>query len=361
MKNVNWLINKKNGLAIALLVAITACEPDEKVIDPGSSVGEPQPYILETPAGFPDMDIPIDNPLTVEGVALGKKLFFDPILSLDNKQSCGSCHNQDFGFTDNGNATSEGVEGILGDRNAMAIINLGWDRHFFWDGRSLTLEEQAFEPVPNPIEMNISWPDALEKLNASDEYLALFKAAFGVTAIDSTNVVNAIAQFERTVISADSKYDKVRRGQAQLNALEREGEAIFFSEKGDCFHCHNFPFFTSGDFHNNGLQQVLLDVGRAGVTNNPLDQGKFKAPTLRNIAVTGPYMHDGRFETLEEVIDFYNSDVNQNSPTVDPLMLKSNRPGGDLGLTPYEKEALVAFLNTLTDSTFLKDPAFSAP
>jgi cytochrome c peroxidase len=348
------------GIVVLSMIGFIACEQDEKVID--SEVGgEPTPYFLETPRGFPEMEIPADNQLTVEGIALGRKLFYDPILSLNSKQSCASCHNQEFGFTDNGKATSEGVEGVFGDRNAMAIINLGWDRHFFWDGRSRTVEEQAFEPVPNPIEMNISWVDALVKLNAHTEYPSLFKQAFGINEIDSTDVVKAIAQFERTVISSNSKYDLVRRGQAQLSPQEREGEAIFFSERGDCFHCHNYPFFTSGDFHNNGLQQVIVDLGRASVTNNPIDEGKFKAPTLRNIEKTGPYMHDGRFTTLEEVVEFYNSEVNQSLPTIDPLMVKSNRPGGNLGLFPSEKEALVAFLKTLTDTTFLENQAFVEP
>lgn len=349
------------GLA-SMVLASVACERDTAVIDTvNDSDKGPVPYFLDVPSQFPEPDIPVDNPLTVEGVALGRSLFYDPILSLNDGQSCGSCHNQSFGFTDNGNRTSVGVEGIFGDRNSMAIMNLAWDRHFFWDGRSFSLEHQALEPVPNPIEMNISWPDALQKLNSHPEYPQRFKEAFGTEVIDSNMVTNAIAQFERTLISSESKYDKYRRGEVQLSPLERQGEGLFFSEKADCFHCHNWPIFNSGDFHNNGLQQPIIDRGRAEVTGNPADAGKFKAPSLRNIAVTGPYMHDGRFNTLEEVVEFYNSGVNQNSPTVDPVMVKSNRVNGSLGLTAQDKQALVAFLRTLTDSTYLNNPDFSNP
>lgn len=357
-------VNKRylSIFSFALLVVFISCERDVQIIETISeNDAEPTPYFIELPANFSELPIPIDNPLTYEGVELGRKLFYDPILSKDNTQSCSSCHSQEYGFTDHGNNVSVGVDGIAGSRNSMAIINLGYNNNFFWDGREYTLEDQAHDPVVNPIEMNTTWPEVLVKLNADSQYVADFKFVFDTDEIDSMHVVYAIAQFERTLVSGNSKYDRHRRGQAQLTELERIGESIFMSEEGDCFHCHVYPFFMSGDFHNNGLQQTITDSGRASITGAYGDIGRFKAPTLRNIALTGPYMHDGRFQTLEEVIEFYNSGVNQSLPTVDPLMVKDNRANGTLGLTQYQKDALVAFLHTLTDTTFLTDPRFSDP
>lgn len=350
-------------LAVLMLGWIgVSCERDPEITtNVTDSPGEPRTYFLDIPSNFPPMPLPADNPMTVEGVELGRKLFYDPILSRDGTQSCGSCHNQAVAFTDNGRRFSIGVDGIAGTRNSMALVNLGWGNSFFWDGRSLTLEIQALEPVPNPIEMHLEWVDAMEKLNQHPTYPAEFEALFGTSFIDSIQVVKVITQFERTLISGDSKFDQVRRGEAQYTELERIGEAIFFSEEGDCFHCHGEPLFTDNDFHNNGLQAVLDDVGLGEVTGSPSDLGKFRSPTLRNIGLTAPYMHDGRLATLEEVVDFYNEEVNQQSPNVDPLMIKSNRVNGQLNLTDFEKQALVAFLHTLTDSTFVQNQAFSNP
>lgn len=348
-------------LVISLaLVVTTACEPEED--DRITTNYTLTPYDLKIPADFPPMDqIPADNPTTVEGVQLGKKLFFDPILSGNNSQSCGSCHNQAFGFTDNGKPFSTGIDGSVGTRNSMPLINLGWSRFLFWDGRDASLEEQAKEPVTNPIEMHDTWPNALQELRQDGSYPELFKRAFGIeaTEIDSEHVAMAIAQFERTLISGNSRFDQKQRGELSFTPQERLGESIFFTEKGDCFHCHGTVLFTDNVFHNNGLQETIIDKGLGGVTGNPNDDGLMKSPTLRNIAVTGPYMHDGRFETLEEVVEFYNSGVHQNSPNIDVLMLKANRPNGQLNLTPDEKAALVAFLHTLTDSTFLSNPEFA--
>lgn len=341
-----------------LLVVANACKKDtDKVI---CSPYTATPYNLEYPAYFPPMDVPEDNLTTLEGVALGKKLFFDPILSGDNSQSCGSCHNQAFGFTDNGNAVSIGIDGSVGTRNSMALINLGWNRFFFWDGRSNSLEKQAEDPVRNPIEMHESWVNAIEELKNHAEYPELFKRAFNINPeeIDSVYAAKAIAQFERTLISKDSKFDRKTRGELLFTAQERLGESIFFSEKGDCFHCHGAPLFTDHVFHNNGLQNPIVDQGLADFTGNASDAGLMKSPTLRNIAFTAPYMHDGRFNTLEEVVDFYASNVDSQSPNIDPLMTKDNRPNGQLSLTADEKAALVAFLHTLSDSTFIQNPAF---
>lgn len=327
-------------------------------MQPPGEVWDPTPYELVIPQSFPDMPIPIDNPMTVEGVELGRALFYDPILSADNTQSCASCHEPAFSFTDNGRRFSKGIDGIEGTRNSMPVINAGWMPTLFWDGSRTSLEDQALEPVTNPIEMHQTWPEAMSKLNAHPEYPDLFFDAFGTRDIDSTLVTKAIAQFERTLISSNSKYDRYFRGEVQLTQAESKGFEIFFTEKGDCFHCHATILYTDNLFHNNGLDANHIDKGLFEVTGNENDIGKFKTPTLRNIEFTAPYMHDGRFETLEEVIDFYSHGV-QWSPTIDPLMKKVDQ--GGVQLTEDEKQYLLAFLKTLTDTTFINNPDYADP
>ncbi len=350
-------------ILIVLAVSFTACQKDEHFAgEPGvrEAVPEPTPISLEIPVGFPSHIVASNNPLTLEGVELGRKLFHDPILSKNNQQSCASCHDQKIAFTDDARF-SIGVEGKPGTRNSMALMNLAWRRNFFWDGRANSLEEQAFDPITDPLEMNTTWPEVEQKLNDHPEYPELFRLAFGVDEIDSNVVVKAIAQFERTLISGNSKFDKHLQGQNVFNDLEREGFELFVSEEGDCFHCHNGVFMSDNTFRNNGLQFPIEDEGLGAVTGRDRDKGKFIVPTLRNVEFTAPYMHDGRFETLREVVDFYSDNVNQNSPNVDPVMLKVNRPGGSLGLTDRQKDALVAFMKTLSDEEFLNDPRFSNP
>jgi len=308
-------------------------------------------YIIETPNGFPNMNIPANNPMTIEGVNLGEKLFNDPILSSNNSIACISCHQQNRSFSDP-NQFSSGVDNIQGTRNASALINLGWNNHFNWDGSALTLEAQAFEPITNPIEMNETWTNIENKLNGNTEYVQLFKQAFNIDYIDSNHVVMALAQFERTLISSNSKFDKYIRGEVQLSSSELNGYAIFNSEKGDCFHCHGTQMFMDNSFHNNGLDtEPFLDIGLAAESKDPADNGKFKTPTLRNIEFSAPYMHDGRFSSLEEVIEHYNSGGKYSS-TVDPLMKKL---GIGLQLTNQEKQDLIAFLKTLSDSEFIEN------
>lgn len=308
------------------------------------------------------MDIPEDNPMTVQGVALGRHLFYEKRLSADNTQSCGSCHGPAFSFTDNGLRYSKGIDGIEGTRNSMPLINLGFFETFFWDGRSSSLEIQAFEPIVNPIEMHETWPNAVSKIENDEMYLDMFEMAFGERSVDSVKIVKAIAQFERTMISGNSRFDKHLRGEITLTAEELEGFNIFMDEeRGDCFHCHGSntnPLWTDDDFHNNGLDATFSDLGLGAVTGNATDNGKFKTPTLRNLVFTAPYMHDGRFNTLEEVVDHY-SDGLKGSATIDPLM-KTVQWGG-VGLSNTEKENLIAFLKTLTDSSFVTNPLFHDP
>jgi len=315
------------------------------------------PFIIETPYGFPNMNIPSNNPMTIEVVALGEKLFHDKILSGNGMQACASCHLQSSAFSDP-NQFSAGIDGFFGDRNASAIVNVGWNNNLNWDGSAITLEEQAFEPITNPLEMHDTWINVENKLNTDDEYPSLFKNAFNIDYIDSNHVVMAIAQFERTLISANSKFDKYLRGETQLTASELGGYAIFNSEKGDCFHCHGTQMFMDNLFHNNGLDpEPFSDLGLGKITNNASDNGKFKTPTLRNIEFSAPYMHDGRFATLDDVIDHYDFG-GYDSPTVDPLM---KYVGVGLFLSSQEKVDLKAFLLTLSDPSFINNPSFSNP
>jgi len=349
-------------LLICLFATLISCKK-EGCIDPIAINYNPEAHInngsceyfsttnynVITPNGFPNMLIPENNPMTIEGISLGEKLFNDPILSGDETQSCASCHIQSSSFSDP-NQFSTGINGSQGFRNASAIINAGWNTSLNWNGSASSLEEQAFEPIRNPNEMNNTWINVENKLNSDSEYMQLFKQAFRIDYIDSIHVVKAISQFERSLISANSKFDKFYRGEANLTASELNGYAIFNSEKGDCFHCHGTLLFTDNLFHNNGLDtEPFSDLGLSAVTNNPFDNGKFKSPSLRNIEVSSPYMHDGRFSSLEEVIDHYDSG-GKFSSTVDPLMKKL---GIGLNLTNQEKIDLIAFLKTLTDDDYI--------
>jgi cytochrome c peroxidase len=304
--------------------------------------------------------IPIDNPQTVEGIALGKKLFFDPILSGDNTQACANCHAPENAFTDN-ERFSDGVDGVFGNRNSMPLFNLAWnyDEKFFWDGNTFGLEHQAFVPVSDPIEMKSNWEQVEEKLQNHSEYPNLFNAAFGTSIIDSSLVTKAIAQFERTLISSNSKFDKFLLGEATLTLEEQNGFDVFMDEtRGDCFHCHGSdknPLWTDNIFHNNGLDEAFTDLGLGAVTGDPSDNGKFKSPSLRNLEFTAPYMHDGRFSTLEDVINHYSEGLN-NSSTIDPLMKKVSQ--GGVGLSDQDKADLKAFLLTLSDYEFINNRAF---
>lgn len=325
------------------------------------------PYELKIPEGFPAMPVPADNPMTVEGVELGRKLFYDEILSLDYSISCGSCHAPSVAFSDS-SQYSKGVNGTLGNRQSMALVNLGWSYGFFWDGRASTLEQQVLGPVPNPVEMHLQWKDAANRLQNHSTYPFLFKKAFNTYQIDSSLVAKAIAQFLRTMISGESKFDKVVRNEASFTPDESYGYDLFQRDKndgagimgGDCFHCHVHPIFfqLNTEYLNNGLDATFADLGRGNVTHNVNDNGKFKTPTLRNIELSAPYMHDGRFATLEQVIDHYSTGL-QNSATLSPLMKEIDN--GGLLLPPYEKTCLVAFLKTLTDWDFINNPELKDP
>ncbi|WP_245662312.1 cytochrome-c peroxidase [Tenacibaculum soleae] len=350
---------KKSIYLLSFFLLMSCSSTEEK-----NDLYTPVPVTLKIPELFQQRIIapviPTNNPLTKEGITLGKKLFFDKILSKNNTQSCATCHNPSKAFTDNAQF-SKGVDGLLGSRNSMPLFNLAWnfDERFAWDGKELSLERQAFEPVRNPIEMHSEWTNVAKKIQDHSEYPTLFKQAFGNVKIDSILITKALAQFERTLISGNSKFDKFLLGKATLTAEEQNGFNVFMDEtRGDCFHCHgsdNNPLWTNNQFHNNGLDVVFTDLGLGAFTGDPNDNGKFKTPSIRNLKFTAPYMHDGRFATLEEVINHYSTGL-KNSSTIDPLMKKVNQ--GGVHLSEKDKADLKAFLFSLTDNDFVTNLDF---
>ena len=328
----------------------------------------PTPVNLEIPALFNSLllspSVPTNNPQTLEGIALGRKLFYEPLLSNDGTQACANCHLAENSFTDP-NRFSTGITGEMGTRNAMPIVNLVWNfqNRFLWDGGASSLEDQVDDPIENPIEMNNTWPNVVATLQATSDYPNLFEQAFGTPVITREFVVRAIAQFERTLISGNSRFDQYLLGDNNaVTAQEINGFNVFMDEnRGDCFHCHGNefnPLWTNNAFHNNGLDSSFEDLGLGGFTGDPLDYGKFKSPSLRNLAYTAPYMHDGRFATLDEVINHYSEGL-VYSNTIDPLM--KNIAEGGAQLTDSDKADLKAFLLSLSEPEFTTNPAFLNP
>jgi cytochrome c peroxidase len=286
--------------------------------------------------------IPKDNPLTEAKVRLGRKLFFDPILSADATVACASCHQPEHGFAGPGRF-AVGARSQIGSRNAPTLLNRAYGTAFFWDGRETTLEGQALHPIASPTEMGSSVAQAVERLQAHREYPALFREAFseGVTA---GNLAKALASFERVLLTGNSRVDRFRAGDLQaLNASERHGLWLYES-RGRCWRCHTGPNFTDEDFHNTGVSwgKTPADLGRYTVTKKDPDRGRFKTPTLRGLALTAPYMHDGSLATLEEVVEFY-SRGGQKNVYLDPAI-------GPLELSKTDVADLVAFLKALSDS-----------
>ncbi len=307
------------------------------------------------------------NPVTNEGAELGRYLFYDPILSHDSTFSCASCHKQSYAFSDSPNQFSKGLQGGLMQRNTPALFNLAWYPSLFWDGRAASVEQQIFTPVRRHDEMDLDWAIAEKRISASAFYSEKFSAVFGERKIDSTLISMAIAQFVRTLLSYRTKYDKVLTGDAAYTTDEYEGFVLVNDQtKGNCLHCHTTDADALGTiltYSNNGLDSVYdikkyKDPGLGAISGKSSDYGKFKIPSLRNVALTAPYMHDGRFKTLNEVLDFYSSGVH-NCVNIDTKMAFVNR--GGLHLTDLEKQKIIAFLHCLTDSAFVKDPEFGNP
>jgi cytochrome c peroxidase len=361
------------SLLVGAALSLGGCQTNgSEPIDPQPAA--PTPYTLTVPAGFPTPVIPADNPLTNEGVALGRMLFYEKALSSTGTMSCGSCHQQSKAFTD-GLAKAVGVDGVVNPRGSMSLANVMWSTTLTWDGAFSTLDTQAKHPIENPIELHQPLTVGVSKLQATSTYPPLFLAAFGTRTITADMVLKALTQFERTLISSNSRYDKFNANNRQgFTPDELAGLKLYSthittgSARGaECFHCHTMPLMSSNyaaQFFNNGLDLTFSDPGRGGVTGLPTDRGKFVAPTLRNITLTAPYMHDGRFTTLEQVLDHYSDHVQMASPGLDNNLVEgiNNRPfGTHMDLTATEKRQVIAFLKTLTDSTFVSDKRFSSP
>jgi len=364
---------KLSKVLLILLVAIMgfiSCEKEPEIPMPIE-----EPILLdETPFEFdygnlPAPTLPADNPLTIQGVHLGKMLFYEPMLSLDNSQSCAGCHNQNNGFSDS-TRLSIGVEGLSGKRQAMPIFNMAWhSNEFFWDGRATLLRDQALLPIQDPLEMNETLDNVVAKLSDAKLYRDQFMRTFGSEEITSDKMALAMEQFMMSIVSYDSKYDRYLAGLEQLTESETRGLELFGTEYNpffpefsgaDCAHCHGGANFENDQFINNGLDIDVNfgDIGREEVTGDSADRAKFKVPSLRNISMTAPYMHDGRFQTLEEVIDHYNEGI-QASSTADVTVLNTIETG--LFLTDQDKQDLINFLHTLTDETFINNPEYQTP
>jgi cytochrome c peroxidase len=365
---------KKALFILSFFVFIIACgemKPVNPTVDDNDLSAieyKPQGVTLKIPQGFPQMDIPAENPITTEGVELGRRLFYDPILSRDSTMSCATCHMPNGSFTDN-KATSKGVDGLEGIRSSMSLENIGFVRNgLFWDGRVKTLEEQALLPIEDPVEMHHIWENVEKILRGHRDYPTRFRKAFGIankTDINKALVAKALAQFERTLISGNAKVDKVLRREDVFTDEELDGFLLFFNDDpkkdAQCGHCHTSPFYSSNQFFNNGIDSVkslndFKDRGLGRVTGKLFDNGKFRAPTLRNIEYTAPYMHDGRFKNLDEVINHYASGGHL-ADNIDPFIPLIK----EVKLTDKQKKEIITFLKTFSDTTFMKNPAFQNP
>ncbi len=333
------------GVILSLLILLVSCQPQEE-----NDFLQPEEVSLAIPVGYPQPIVPEENQLTASRVELGRALFYDNMLSLDSTMSCGSCHLLDAGMADH-NAVSIGIEGRVGFRNVPTLTNIAYHPYFFTEGGSPSLERQVLGPICNNDEFGFNAAELAIRLKDNTTYQALAEEAYG-RPIDLYVLTRALASFERTMISFNSPYDLYERKE-DLNALSPEaqrGRELFFSEKTNCGGCHPGPHLTNFSFENVGLEKAYTDKGRYRVSLKEEDIGKFKVPTLRNIALTAPYMHDGRMETLEEVIEHYDlggvGHPNQH-PFIKPLSLSNS-----------EKGELLAFLHSLTDSSFIQNPDF---
>lgn len=350
-----------------LFSALTGCRKDVAV-GSGDVSYDGTPYVLEYGA-FPPPPLAPDNPLTVQGVKLGRALFYEKALSLDGSMSCASCHRQEHAFTDTARF-SIGVHGLPGKRQAMAVFNMAWnENNFFWDGRAELLRDQALKPIEDSLEMAETLQNVIQKLAARQDYRDQFKRAFGSEEIDPLRISLALEQFMNSIVSVDSRYDRFLLGQIQLTPSEERGRQLFFTEYNpffpddsgaDCAHCHVPRNFENDLYMNNGLESdvTMEDFGRELVTGDAADRGKMKVPSLRNIAVTAPYMHDGRFSTLLEVLDHYDHGL-QPSSTLDPALANTMTTG--LMLSDQDKADIIAFLGTLTDEVLLTRQDYSDP
>lgn len=346
------LIIKKVLLPAAALFFIVSCSQDVRVKPelPADDVR------LVVPSNFPPPVYNFSgNPLTKEGFVLGRKLFYEPRLSRDNTISCGSCHQQFAAFAHFEHHVSHGIDGLLGNRNSPGLYNLLWQTSFMWDGGVNHIEVQPLAPIANPVEMDETMPNIIAKLKADALYRKMFADAYGDDTINSQRILRAMAQFMGMLNSYNSRYDKYIRGEAggTMSTEELNGLSLV---RQKCTPCHQEPFFTDGTFRNNGLpfNPALNDIGRMQITMSPSDSMKFKVPSLRNVGLTGLFMHDGRFTTLQQVLNHYSTGLVQSS-TLDPQL------AGGILLTAQEKSDIVRFLQTLNDYEFITDERFADP
>lgn len=350
MRSILRSFTRAGGLsALVMAVLLTACSREDQQY-------LPTPMPLVVPSNFPQPVYNLSaNPITKEGFALGRKLFYDGRLSRDGSISCGNCHIQSSAFTHHGHAVSHGIDDKVGTRNAPPVMNLAWQPFFLWDGGVFDLDLFPLAPIENPLEMDEHMPVVLDKLRQDADYLHLFNKAFGTPEITTANTLKALSQFMLQCVSANSRYDQyVRREGVSLTTDELAGQQLFAQH---CSGCHSTDLFTDNAFHNNGLIPSLKDdKGRQRITLNAADAYRFKTPSLRNVALTPPYMHDGRFRTLEAVLEHYNSGV-VASPTLAPLLQQNGQPG--IPLTASEQKQIISFLQTLTDEAFIRNPLLS--
>jgi cytochrome c peroxidase len=315
-------------------------------------------YVFKQPGNFPAAIYTFENnPVTKEGFELGRALFYDPVLSLDSTIACANCHRQAAGFSDPVHQFSKGVNDVSGVRNASAIQNMAFQNHFFWDGGVNHLDFVPINAITSSIEMAEQLDDVIAKLNRSALYKRKFQSAFGTTDIDSQKMLYALSQFMNMMISANSRYDRYVRHEGEaLTADELEGFSLFTNK---CSSCHATDLFSDESFRNNGLNETFeQDSGRARITEFAADRGRFKVPSLRNAELTFPYMHDGRFKTLDEVLDHYAKSV-KDSETLDPILKQNGSIG--ISMTDNEKAKIILFIKTLTDAEFTKNKKFSNP
>ena len=368
MNKSYWLI----ALLCTMAVTLQNCKPNKVTKNQPPSDADSlytgSQYTIAIPTRFPTLNNPYKDSLTIEGVELGRMLFYDKHLSLHGDKSCASCHNFLYALSDSGKAKSTNEFGST-VRNAPALQNLAWASQLFWDGRANSLAGQAQDAYQH--ELGLMVQNAITYLRSDSTYTRLFRKAFGRPGdVTEPKIYKAVQQFVMTAVSGNSKLDKYLRSETQLTASEQMGYQIFLTETGDCFHCHGSTdgstlLMTDNLFRNNGLDSAvnvtdLVDPGRGGITGVSADYGKFRDPSLRNIALTGPYMHDGRYTTLEQVINFY-SDSLKLSPTIDLIMLLPNHANGGVHLSTVQKQALLDFLNTLTDTSFINNPNLKSP
>ena len=315
---------------------------------------------FKKPANFPEPTYDFTaNPISKDGFELGRKLFYDPLLSRNNTISCGSCHIQSAAFTHHGHDVSHGVDDRLGVRNSMPVMNLAWSDSFFWDGGVFHLDMLSIAPIENPVEMDESLPRVLAKLRVHPEYPKLFERVFGSRGITTADFLKALSQFMLMTVSSDSKYDQVMRGEGGAVFTEDE-QAGYLIYQRRCASCHAEPLFTDHSFRDNGIgPNPIDDRGRHDITLNETDRYTFKVPSLRNLKYSAPYMHDGRFLTLAGVIDHYHLEV-RATPNLDSSL--KNKDGSlGIALSANDKQRLLAFLNTLNDESFVINPMLSEP